>query len=615
MQATLKTLLIALCALAVASCGDQEGKIKIGAKNFGESRILAEMMAALAEEQGLPVEGVIDYPNTQAALEALKRGDIDAYPDYNGTGLVMLGQNPISDGDAATARVKEIYEPLGLSWRARVGFANNYGLAMRPERAAELSVSTMSQLVAKAGGLTLGIEDDFEERPLDGFQPMARRYGLSFGNVRVVPLGDRANLYDDLLDGRVDVIEVYTTDGQIADYGLVILDDDLQFFPVYEAAPLARAASLSAHQGFGAVLDSLAGRIDEEEMRDLNRKVDSEGRSPRAVARDALARMGLIEAGAVTTDDPLLIAASPQVAEGAAAAASLRAARKAFQGRDVKIAPSAAVLAEVAAGDARLALVGADAFFDFSGPAPVRTEAFEAVAPIGQNLIHVIARSDGPARLTEAKTIASGPVGSSSARIAALLKTGLELSANLVTEADASAAALAAKVRDGSVDTAIVFAPEGDNALVATFAEGGLRLLPILAWNEGANLVRYPFLREARLTGGAYNGQSGAVDTLGAQLVLAGPAPQTGDAVGDQGPSAVAVGLSPISGSAVEALNDAIAGAPLIDPALKQAAALAPVLPEPPAAINPDADVSIFNIFVVVLFIWILWLYARPEYR
>ncbi|MCG8690093.1 MAG: hypothetical protein MI806_02675, partial [Minwuiales bacterium] len=118
MQATLKTLLIALCALAVASCGEQEGKIKIGAKNFGESRILAEMMAALAEEQGLPVEGVIDYPNTQAALEALKRGDIDAYPDYNGTGLVMLGQIPIADGDAATARVKEIYEPLGLSWRA-----------------------------------------------------------------------------------------------------------------------------------------------------------------------------------------------------------------------------------------------------------------------------------------------------------------------------------------------------------------------------------------------------------------------------------------------------------------------------------------------------------------
>ena len=105
-----------LATFALAGCGEDEGAIKFGAKNFGESRILAHMMAALAEQQGLPVHGVIDYPSTQAILEALKRGDIDAYPEYNGTGLVMLGQNPIADGDAATTRVKELYEPLGLSW-------------------------------------------------------------------------------------------------------------------------------------------------------------------------------------------------------------------------------------------------------------------------------------------------------------------------------------------------------------------------------------------------------------------------------------------------------------------------------------------------------------------
>jgi len=615
MTALPKAILATFIALTLTACGDQDDRIKIGAKNFGESRILAHMMAALAEEQGLPVEGVVDYANTQAALEALKRGDIDAYPDYNGTGLVMLGQNPIADGDAATERVKELYDPLGLSWRPRFGFANNYGLAMRPERASELGVTTMSELVSRAGNLTFGIEDDFEKRPLDGFQPMTRRYALSFGTVDVVPLGERAQLYDMLLDGKVDVIEVYTTDGQIADYGLEILTDDLQFFPVYEAAPLARAASLSTHQGLGAALDTLAGKIDADLMRDLNRKVDSEGRSPRAVARDALARMDLIAAGAVTTDDPLLIAASPQITEGAAAATALRAARKAFQGRDVQIAPTDSALAEVAAGNARLALVGAEAFFDLTGPAPARSETYEAVAPVGQNLIHIVTRLDGPNRLSEAQTIASGPAESSSARVAGLLKAGLELPGEVVMEADSSAAALAAKVQDGSADVAIVFAPEGDKSLTAVFAEGGLRLLPVLDWNKGANLVRFPFLREARLTGGVYSGQRSAVDTLGAQLVLAGPAPQTGDAVGDQGPSAVAVGLSPITGSAVKALNGAIAGGPLIDPALKQAAALAPVLPEPPAAINPDADVSLFNLATVILFVWILWLFTRPKYR
>ena len=113
-------------------------------------------------------------------MEALKRGDIDAYPDYNGTGLVMLGQNPVADGDEATARVKELFEPLGLSWLARFGFANNYGLAMRPERAAELSVGSMSELVSRAGTLSIGIEDDFERRPLDGFQPMTEPLRLVF---------------------------------------------------------------------------------------------------------------------------------------------------------------------------------------------------------------------------------------------------------------------------------------------------------------------------------------------------------------------------------------------------------------------------------------------------
>ena len=337
MQMRILMSAVFLAAFALAGCGEDQRAVKFGAKNFGESRILAHMMAALAEQQGLQVHGVIDYPSTQAIMEALKRGDIDAYPDYNGTGLVMLGQNPIADGDAATARVKELYEPLGMSWRKRFGFANNYGLAMRPERAAELSIGSVTELVSRAGSLSIGIEDDFEKRPLDGFQPMTSRYGLSFGAVEVVPLSDRVTLYDQLLDGDIDVAEVYTTDGQIADYGLVILRDDLEFFPVYQAAPLARAASLSTHDGLGAVLDTLGGKIDAETMQDLNRKVEIEGRSPAAVARDALARLNLIDSGAVIADDPLLIAASPLVSEGEAATTALRAARNAFRGRDVQI--------------------------------------------------------------------------------------------------------------------------------------------------------------------------------------------------------------------------------------------------------------------------------------
>ncbi|MEM0945747.1 MAG: glycine betaine ABC transporter substrate-binding protein, partial [Pseudomonadota bacterium] len=293
----LRTAIALFLALGLAACDEAEDRITFGAKNFGESRVLAHMMAEIARAEGLPVAGVVDYETTQAIQEALKRGDIDVYPEYNGTGLVMLGQNPMADGEAATARVKELYEPLGFSWRAKFGFANNYGLVMRAERAAELGVATMSELVSRAGGLSIGVEDDFTQRPLDGFEPMRQRYGFSFASITEVPLSERATLYDELLEGSFDVIEGYTTDGQIADYGLVVLADDLEFFPVYDASPVARAAALSEFPGLGPALDALAGKIDGALMQELNGKVDIEGRSPQAVARDTLARLGLIESG------------------------------------------------------------------------------------------------------------------------------------------------------------------------------------------------------------------------------------------------------------------------------------------------------------------------------
>lgn len=606
---------IALVTL-LAACEDAETQLKFGAKNFGESRVLAHMMAELAGNNGLPVAGVIDYESTQAIQEALKRGDIDAYPEYNGTGLVMLGQNPMTDGEAATARVKELYEPLGFSWRAKFGFANNYGIAMRPERATELGVTTMSELVSRASQLTLGVEDDFVRRPLDGLTPMVQRYGFDFGETVDVPLSDRAQLYDRLLEGEFDAIEVYTTDGQIADYGLVILEDDLGFFPVYEGSAVARSAALSVHQGLGAVLDSLGGKIDGVLMQELNRKVDIEGRAPGAVAREALAQLGLIEAAAVDAGDPLIIAASPDVGEGAAANAALRAARDAFTGRNIQIKPTASPLEAVAAEEARLALVSADAFFDLSGVTPQRDERFEAVAAVSQNLLHIVARQSGPVSLSGVETFVTYSEGSSSHSLAEVLAKGLDLSAQLRTTEASTTADLLAALGDGAPEAAIVFAPEGDRGLVSAMAVGGFRLLSITGWEDGANLLTYPFLRTSRISGDVYAGQFGATETLASQLVLAGPAPQeTGDIVGNTGPSAVAVAITPISGDAVAALNASISGAPLIDPTLRQAASLLPALPEPPASINPSADISILNLFVVALLVWLAWLFVRPEYR
>ena len=609
----LRLLTVALLSL-VAACGEREDVVVFGAKNFTESRILAEMMLALAEEQDIPTGDIVDYPTTQAILAALEAGDIDGYPDYNGTGLVMLGQNPISDGDEATERVKALFKPLGLTWLDRIGFANNYGLAMRADRAAELGVTSISDLVGLAEELSIAIEDDFEVRPLDGYGSLTDRYGLDFESVEVVSLDDRTRVFDLLIDGDVDVAEVYTTDAQIAEYDLTVLEDDLDFFPVYEAAPLVRADTLAQYPDLGPALSALAGRVDVALMRELNGRVEIEGRSARAIARDALARMDLIDAGAVEVQEPLYVAAEPSLTEGEGAPAVLRAVQRAFTGRDVQFLPTFEPLAAVGAGEARLALVGADAFYDVSTPAPQRRRGYEAVAATGQNVVHVVAAADGPRNPEAIERLAVGPVGSSSARIGRIVSVGLGLSAEPVV-VEGGAREILAAVAAGDADAALAVAPEGDAAVEEAMAGTDLRLLSLAGWSEGANLVRYPFLRETRIAAGTYDGQLDPTETVRTQLVLAGPAPDEGDAVGDQGPAAVAAEIQPLSATAVTELNAALQGNPLVDPILPLAESLAPEMPQAAAAINPAPDISLLSLALVVFFVWLVWLLFRPEYR
>ncbi len=616
----LRTTFISILAgvFLLAGCSEEESTIRIGSKSFGESRILAHMMAAVATEQGLPVDGVVEYESTPAILEALKRGDIDAYPEYNGTGLVMLGQSPMADGDAAMTRVKEVFEPLGISWRERVGFANNYGLAMLPDRTDELGLTSMTDLVARSSEVTLGIEDDFDDRPLDGLNPMVQRYGFEFASVEQVPLDDRGRLYDLLLDGKVDVIEVYTTDGQIADYGLTLLEDDLTFFPVYELAPIVRMSSLSKFPELGAALDALGGKFSDAEMQALNRKVDLEGRAPDAVARDALARLGLIASGAVEAEDPLLIATSPMLTESEHVGTSLRAVRRAFVGREVAVEATTTPLDAVANGNARLAMVGAESFFDISGPAPRRLNQFESVAAVGTNVLHLVAKTDAdaPKSLADAAALLVGPEGSSTHRLGRILKDALDLSAEVIATDAANATDLIAAIEDTG-QVALISAPLGIDAVEDAFDGAGLKLLPVTGWTDGGNLVKYPFLRQTRIPGGTYGLQFTAIETLSSQVVLAGPAPAAAaSTIGEQGPGATAApSLKPVPTSTVQALAGGVSDGGIIDPVLPIAAAFAPALPEPPAAMNPSADVSLLNILLVLMFVWIFWLYTRRDVR
>jgi hypothetical protein len=163
-------------------------------------------------------------------------------------------------------------------------------------------------------------------------------------------------------------------------------------------------------------------------------------------------------------------------------------------------------------------------------------------------------------------------------------------------------------------DAALVLAPL-DSQLVRDMT-ADRRLIPLAGWDQGANLIRFPFLREARIPAGTYAGQSEPVGTLSSQLVLAGPVIVKTDAVGPQGPGASApTEVAELSDETVTALSQALDAGIAIDPAMPTADALTPQLPEPPAPLNPSPPISLLTMVVFALIGWLLWLYGRPERR
>lgn len=270
------------------------GPIVIGSKNFEENRLLAEIFAQLLEARtGLAVDRRFDLAGTQICFEALKAGSLDLYPEYTGTGLTsLLGLDP-SGGPAETlARVRrEFLHRFDLWWLAPLGFENAYEIAVPRALAERLGLRTLSDLVPVAGELRGGFGYEFTERP-DGLPGLRETYGLEFGST--VSL-QQALKYQAVREGRVDVLDVYTTEGRLVSHDLVVLEDDRGFFPPYQAAALVRGATLAEHPEVGAVLGLLAGALDEERMRRLNSRLE-EGKEPESrVATDLLAELGLIE--------------------------------------------------------------------------------------------------------------------------------------------------------------------------------------------------------------------------------------------------------------------------------------------------------------------------------
>jgi len=285
--------------------------VRVGSKDFTEQIILAEMVSLLLEDAGYPVERQLNLGGTVVVHEALVNGDIDAYVEYTGTGLLaILGMelpaasatpdaSPVSDGATPVAAgVDPVYEivaaeyqsQFNLAWLEPWGFNNTYALALRGDQATELGVTTISDLLEHDQDLRLGATQEFLVRE-DGLVGLQEVYGLEFADA--VGL-DPGLVYGAIEEGDVDVISAFATDGRVPALGLTLLEDDLGFFPPYFAAPVVRQDILDASPDVADLLNQLGGMIDDATMADLNFQVDDGGAEAIDVARAFLVEQGLI---------------------------------------------------------------------------------------------------------------------------------------------------------------------------------------------------------------------------------------------------------------------------------------------------------------------------------
>ena len=277
-----RALLLLFALLPTPALGEA---IVIGSKAFAESYILAEAAALLLERHGFDVERRFGLNGTQIAFGALENGELDLYPEYSGTiSEVILKTPELSEFDAIRAALAE----RGFRLLDPLGFNNAYALAASVASSERHSLTRISNLL-DAPSLRIALPHEFLNRS-DGWPGLQEHYGFSRDADGI----EHSLAYEAISSDRVDLIAVYTTDGQIVNADLVILDDDRDFFPRYNAAFLARS---DIDPRAVDVLQRLAGRIDDRRMRELNLAVLDPNVSYATIASDFLREEGLIAAG------------------------------------------------------------------------------------------------------------------------------------------------------------------------------------------------------------------------------------------------------------------------------------------------------------------------------
>lgn len=296
LSASLLLLVVCWCVSCLES---RRNRIVIGSKNFTESLILAEILAQQIEAHtNLQVERRFYLQGTFICQQAMLAGRIDIYPEYTGTAVTaIMKQKPVGNEQEVYEQLKTEYEQrFHLTLGPPFGFNDTFAIQIRGEDARRLHLQTISDAVPHAPHWRAGFGYEFMERS-DGYRGLVAAYGLHFdGPPRVMDLGLLARA---LHDRGIDLAAGNATDGLIPVLDLFVLQDNLHYFPRYDAVPVIRQQLLEQHPEIASAIEQLRNQISDEEMRQLNHAVDGQHQDVSKVVQNFLYNKSLIQ-GAVS---------------------------------------------------------------------------------------------------------------------------------------------------------------------------------------------------------------------------------------------------------------------------------------------------------------------------
>ena len=296
MKIKIQSLIILLVsALLVSACslpglgGSSKNTIKISAMSTSESTTIAYIISGLIEhETDYKVEIIGNMGSSIVQHQAMVQGEIDiSSTRYTGTDLPgALKIDPITDATEALEVVqREFDKQFDQKWFDPYGFENTYAFTVTGDLARKENLEKVSDIEPLADLLRLGVDNSWLNREGDGYKGFVEKYGFEFNKAYPMQIG---LVYKAVESGEMDVVLAYSTDGRIEAFDLKTLEDDLDFFPPYDASVVASNEILAKHSGLEAVLNKLVGEIDQEKMLLMNYEADVKMKEPAIVAKEFL---------------------------------------------------------------------------------------------------------------------------------------------------------------------------------------------------------------------------------------------------------------------------------------------------------------------------------------